>query len=500
MKLPRYIASTPAQGTGLARANDIGALTRTGGAEFEALKGAGRATQGTADTMFQVQQHKQKISDDTQTDRISQNIRIWANEWEAGVETTRVETPDDQKRIMKSQKKSFNEMIAKETKGMSSGVQRNIKALSTQMFPTIQNRARRLSTAKILDYTVTTRSGMSQAKASAGDLEGANADVDKMYAEGIIVESERVKLIDENIESNIVSLYRKGTYSEVDKDGKLVEKNGHDEARKALEESSLDSTQKERLDDIIDTDERVVQVEANADLKNKQNETSLNLLTSLWDGKLTDEMLRQATDSGMITFERAKGLRETLTNPSTFDLPSYIKVKNAVNSYERGKISFDVALDTLTQNASMLGDQGKGLTDKIFAMPNKNEADWEGEGIDYIQSQILEKDIFGRFYGTPKEQTAALEARLAYDVAIETAERKGQPVEGRDKLILAHDIMLKYRPEKKTKPPIELDKGLGSVPFINENDIDKAIIRAKESLGEKATPQDIKEEALRLLR
>ena len=148
----------------------------------------------------------------------------------------------------------------------------------------------------------------------------------------------------------------------------------------------------------------------------------------------------------------------------------------------------------------MLGDQGKGLTDKLFAIPNKKEADWENEALDYIESQLLEKDIFGRMYGTPEEQTAALEARLAYDVALEQAERKGEPIEGRDKLLKAHEIMLKYRIEKKKKAPKELEGGLGTIPLVTDKDIDSAISRAKENLGEKATPQEIKAEVLRLLR
>lgn len=250
----------------------------------------------------------------------------------------------------------------------------------------------------------------------------------------------------------------------------------------------------------IRTEKKRLQIKADEDLKERQNETARNLLVSLWDGTLTDTILRDATEAGLLTYEKAKGLRLALTKPKEFNLTAYIKVKNAVNSYEQGAVSFDDALDVLIENASLLGDQGKGLTDKLFAMPNKNEADWEKEALDYIESQILEKDIFGRFYGTPKEQAAALEARLAYDVALETAERKGEPIEGRDKLIKAHEIMLKYRPEKEEKPPVELEKGLGTIPFISDADIDKAIKQARENLGEKATPQEIKAEALRLLR
>ena len=275
----------------------------------------------------------------------------------------------------------------------------------------------------------------------------------------------------------------------------------YEEARVAARAAKLlTPRERESLLNTIGAEERSLQVKARAELKAKQDETARNLLVSLWEGTLEDSALREATKSGLITFEKAKGLREALTNPKIFNLAAYIKVKNAVNSYERGAISFDDALGVLTSNASLLGNKGSSLTDKLFAIPNKHEADWDKEALNYIESQILEKDIFGRMFGTPKEQAAALEARLAYDVAIEEAERKKEPIEGRDKLIKAHEIMLKYRPEKEDKPPVELEKGLGTIPFVNNADIDKAIKQAKENLGEKATPQEIKAESLRLLK
>jgi len=309
-------------------------------------------------------------------------------------------------------------------------------------------------------------------------------------SKGWIDKSDSVKILAQTNKmseiAQITNLYGAGNYEQA---------RNHARASKILSPS-----ERESILNTIDAEERSVQVKIAAELKARQNETARNLLVSLWDGTLTESVLRDATKNGLITYENAKGLRAALTQPKEFNLAAYIKVKNSINSYERGIVDFDDALGVLTTNSSLLGDNGKSLTDKLFAIPNKNEADWEREGLDYIQNQILEKDIFGRIYGSPKEQKAALEARLAYDVALEAAERKGEPIEGRDKLLKAHEIMLKYRPEKKEKPPIEMEKGLGTIPFITDSDIDKAINQAKENLGEKATPQEIKAEALRLLR
>ncbi len=64
MKLPRYIATTPPPRTsGLVRAQDIGALTRTSGAEFKAIAGAGRAIQKTAGLGFEAYMNRQALDD-----------------------------------------------------------------------------------------------------------------------------------------------------------------------------------------------------------------------------------------------------------------------------------------------------------------------------------------------------------------------------------------------------------------------------------------------------
>ncbi|MHC4891048.1 MAG: hypothetical protein ACYTEO_16470 [Planctomycetota bacterium] len=323
------------------------------------------------------------------------------------------------------------------------------------------------------------------------------ADATKLFVENYVADEAEKKAIYNSLGQIALKQVEENAVSGVHA---AIEAGNFELAKELAKNERIPEPRQTTLRSTIRTEEERLQVKADEELRTKQNETARNLLVSLWDGTLTDTALRKATTDGMLTYEKAKGLRLALTKPKEFNLASYIKVKNAVNSYERGRMSFDDALVVLTDNASLLGDQGKGLTDKLFALPNKTEADWEDEGIDYIQSQILEKDIWGRFYGTPTEQTAALEARLAYDVALETAERKGEPIEGRDKLIKAHEIMLKYRPEKEEKPPVELEKGLGTIPFISNADIDKAIKQARENLGEKATPQEIKAETLRLLR
>lgn len=184
MKLPRALATQAARGSGLVRA-DPSALTDTGPAGQGAIA-LGRALVGASDDLFKIQQHKQKISDDTQTDRIGQNIRLWSGAQEEALKTTRIETPQDQEKYLAGLTKGYNEMVGLELKGMSSGVQRNVKSASSRHFPAVHDQARRTSSAKFMEYTTTTELGIANAEAVAGDIEAADKRIDDLLNKGII--------------------------------------------------------------------------------------------------------------------------------------------------------------------------------------------------------------------------------------------------------------------------------------------------------------------------
>ncbi len=189
MKLPRALATTAARGSGLVRA-DVGAITATGDAGFGAIAKLGGDIRSVGGDIAAIQRHKQKISDDTQSDRISQNINIWTGARDQALDTTRIETAgykgSDQDNYLTKLKKDYNEMVKLELKGMSSGVQRNVKSLSSRHFSTVHKSARRKSSAKFMEYTTVTELGISNAEAAAGDIEAANKRVDDLEAKGII--------------------------------------------------------------------------------------------------------------------------------------------------------------------------------------------------------------------------------------------------------------------------------------------------------------------------
>lgn len=193
MKLPRFDATTAPTGTGLVRA-DPRAQTDVGDARFRGLQAAGAGLQSAGGSLAKIAQHKQKISDDTQTDRIIQNMQIWASEQEAAMEEMRIETPEDQTRILGKPGefasgelwKSYNKMVEQEIKGASKGVQRNIRSLSSRMFPTVHDSARKITSAKFVDYTVTTETAMAMAEAIAGDSEASNERIDRLQESNVI--------------------------------------------------------------------------------------------------------------------------------------------------------------------------------------------------------------------------------------------------------------------------------------------------------------------------
>ncbi len=185
MKLPRALATTAARGSGLVRA-DPRAQTDTGDAGFGAIAKLGGDIRSVGGDIAAIQRHKQKISDDTQTDRIGQNIRLWSGAQEEALKTTRIETPQDQEKYLAGLTKGYNEMVGLELKGMSSGVQRNVKSASSRHFPAVHDQARRTSSAKFIEYTTTTELGIANAEAAAGDIEAADKRVNDLEAKGII--------------------------------------------------------------------------------------------------------------------------------------------------------------------------------------------------------------------------------------------------------------------------------------------------------------------------
>ncbi len=193
MKLPRHLATTAARGSGLVRA-DVGAVTATGDAGFGAIAKLGGDIRSVGGDIAAIQRHKQKISDNAEIDRINKNRSIWIGAKQDVLLKTRIETPADQVRYLDSLEPEYDKMIAGELKGTSRGVQSGINNSKGQAFAGLYNSSRRTSTAKIIEHVKVTKTTAALDKARAGDVEGANEDVDYLLENVVIGDTEAAKL------------------------------------------------------------------------------------------------------------------------------------------------------------------------------------------------------------------------------------------------------------------------------------------------------------------
>lgn len=90
MKLPRYTATTPPpRGSGLARAGDIGALTRTGeGAKLRSIAAIGQTLGGIGKLLFSARQKRKSLDDSLQWGRATQKTNEVAYNLEKVVRET----------------------------------------------------------------------------------------------------------------------------------------------------------------------------------------------------------------------------------------------------------------------------------------------------------------------------------------------------------------------------------------------------------------------------
>lgn len=158
MKFPRYIASTAVRETGLVRAQDIGALTNIGGAEFQAIEQAGRAISGAADLSAREYLQRQAIDDDIEAGDVNlKDLEIIKR----GLETARNYVPsmdevlpDDANYLTKTTAAIFsNEVKAKVRADILNGYEKDsAKLYSNIKSPRIKARLIAQRNARLPDY------------------------------------------------------------------------------------------------------------------------------------------------------------------------------------------------------------------------------------------------------------------------------------------------------------------------------------------------------------
>jgi len=451
MKLPRYTATiAPPKETGLVRAQDTGALTDVGSAEFRAIEGAGRAIQQTAGIGFQVYMDRQALDDLQKMGEIS--IKAQESEKlgidEIGLIDIQESRPlPNDPDYYKGDKIPDSISWAKSNEKVFADHKKRILDLAT---PIKNPKTRqkwinsqlirgadsfgRVSRAKYDEYQQATFLGYAKDAASNGDIETANKWIDIAEKYGLIGPKKAAAERDKNIENYIVGLYRKGN---------------HDEARKALEASSLDSKQKEILDDEIDSDERNSLTQAGLAIEQKDDAIGagfLDLLTNKLDPakpQLTFDMIKVSE----LSFDAKK---EWFTLLRVFDNYSEQELKEAFT--DKGEVLADI-YDKI--------DDGT-LTDELDTMVGKGLSPITAQRIKTEVREPYKKDteqLFKRIFGWSPELGFENElSSFLYEKTLRTweAEIKAQKATGEKIIEIGRSIARPYFLEHlKTVMPSE---------------------------------------------
>ena len=299
MQLPRYTATTKPQGTGLVRATNIGALTNVGDAQFRAIEGAGRAIGSAADIGAKIKIQKQKISDDTQVDKISQDVTIWQDEQKKAFSEMLIETPEHQASALKTYTAGWNKLFADKLKDASPGVKRRMESIKASEYPRRYDRVRSISTGQFLKFATQQGADVAKGYASAGEIDLANQKVGQMYEDSVIGPAKKADLLDANTENYALGLADRGEY---------------EKAHEAVKSSTLGMDAKRILDNKIDGIKgQKKDFEGKVYQKEVQDNAS-SILDSYIDGDMTnvevheenigefnqliDKIANQATDIG----------------------------------------------------------------------------------------------------------------------------------------------------------------------------------------------------------
>ncbi len=278
MKLPRFIATTPPpRETGLMRAQDIGALTDVGGAEFRAIEQAGGALKGAANLGFQAFMHRQSIDDIAEAGKATQREQELWNKAETEVELYQPQgdiplpnDPEYNKKMLAfdtdGREKYLNKLlkdIEKDSTKIYSGI-RSPKTRAMLINQRNENYAEKVKSLraklneKLHNYQLGEMGKLAADAARSGNMEASDFYVNKMEEHGLITHTKAIALKKEYkelaITEEIVALYRMGL---------------HDEARKVLETSSLSNEDKEQLDDEIDSDEKATLLKFEDDINDE---------------------------------------------------------------------------------------------------------------------------------------------------------------------------------------------------------------------------------------
>lgn len=407
MKLPRFIATTaPPRETGIARAQDIGALTRTGTAEFEAIERAGGKIQQTAGTAFQAWQnrralddqafageadkrafdaHKEGIGTYNEFDPAAGNINT--NDPKNYYDGTKILSIDNPKKeeFLEATYKDYAKKIDNLAKGFKNPKTRQafINRWGVEGYTDFKE----VGNAKLQAYHEQLVLSNAKAAARAGDIETANKWIDIAEKHGLIgpkkAAAERKGNSKLAIIEDVTRIYRDGDAAYEAGNIEAAEEL-YSEARNRTNDSSLKETEKVSLHRNIDTSERNATKENAA--QNRKTETELH--DGIIDGTLGMDAIRKSNlpaeakrrlerDIGDVA---ARDLARNWAIQDTFGATTQINAMK--NSLEAGQVDINESRSALAELSRQQTPDGRSVVSK--ATFNKTMEIFGKEGRDAI--------------------------------------------------------------------------------------------------------------------
>lgn len=188
-KLPRFLAGTPPpRESGLARATDIGALTRTGeAAVWAGVSRIGQAMQYGARLGAAVVEEKRGIDAKQDYDTVTSNAKDFINKQQLDVEDNQVVIDEKaQARIMQEKEVELGNFLTEQMADVSPRARKMIDAWKLKALPAYRNHMRRVTSKKWRDYKVAVEDEFIDAHIAEGDFAAANDRIEVMEGNGLI--------------------------------------------------------------------------------------------------------------------------------------------------------------------------------------------------------------------------------------------------------------------------------------------------------------------------
>lgn len=199
--------------------------------------------------------------------------------------------------------------------------------------------------------------------------------------------------------------------------------------------------------------------EAKLKLQQDRENTMQSLLASVWDNELKDpQIITNFLKAGHLDTDDAKYLHEAIVNPdppkTTYE--AVITLEKVTAGIAEGVIDTETATKEVIKHINQLSpEDGKSYIKRIYSEHDTANAFWNRQSRQYIEQQIKKvSTLTGVLYGEGEQNAAFAKALIAFEQAKQDAIKAGKPLEGRDLLIKAHEVMLPFR----SKPFIEGEK------------------------------------------